>query len=122
MAGTVSKTEITHASVRKITFDWTTTSDGAASATTDHYYTGEILGVAQIPDSGGTQPTNLYDVTVSDGDGVDVLFGLGANLSNAATTYKSHADGLCAVVESKLSLAVANAGNAKGGQTVLFIR
>lgn len=53
---------------------------------------------------------------------VDVLKGLGADLGNAANTYKADSDGLGAVVESKLTLAVTNAGNAKGGKTILFIR
>ena len=85
-------------------------------------YTGEVLRVVQIPDGGGTQPTDLYDVVVNDGDGADVLLGLGANLGNAANTDKVAADKLGVVTNSKLTLAVTNAGNAKGGKTILYIR
>jgi hypothetical protein len=64
----------------------------------------------------------LYDVTVTDGDSIDVLNALGANLSNAATTLKSDQDGLGAVANDTLTLAVTNAGASKGGKTILFIR
>ena len=122
MAGTVTTSEVTHQPVKKIVFDWTSSAGGAADATTTGYYTGRIVYAAQVPDSGGTQPTDAYDVTVVDGGGGDLLAGLGANLSNAANTYKSDANGLGAVVESQLTLAVTNAGNAKGGKTILYIR
>lgn len=122
MAGTVTITEFTHTPLKKIVFTWTSSAGGAADATTTAYLTGRIVYAAQIPDAGGTQPTNAYDVTVNDADSVDVLAGLGANLSNAASTFKAESDGLGAVVESKLTLAVTNAGNAKGGKTILFIR
>lgn len=122
MAGTVATTEITHQPIKKVVFTWTSSAGGAADATTAGYYTGRLIYAAQIPDSGGTQPTDAYDVTVADSDGVDLLKGLGANLSNAATTYKAESDGLGAVVESQLTLAVTNAGNAKGGKTVLYFR
>ena len=122
MAGTVTTTEVTHLLVKKITFAWTTTTDGAASATTTAYFTGDVVGAVQIPGSAGDQPDASYDVAVNDAAGIDVLFGLGANLSNSATTFKAAKDGLGAVVSSQLSLAVTNAGSANTGQTVLFIR
>jgi hypothetical protein len=123
MAGTVTTTEVNWARVKKVTFVWTSSAGGAADATTSQSYTGEIIRAVQIPDSGGTQPTDLYDVVVTDGDGADVLHGTGANLSNAAATNKHGAkDGLGTVVNSTLTLAVTNAGNAKGGKTIVYIR
>ena len=122
MAGTVTTTEVIHGSVKKITFTWLSSAGGAADGACAAALNGRVLYVAQIPDSGGTQPTNAYDVTLVDSDGIDVLKGLGADLSNAANTYKADADGLGAVVESVLTLHVTNAGNAKGGKTVVFIR
>jgi hypothetical protein len=122
MAGTVTISEITHRPVRKVVFTWLSSAGGAADGVTTEYHTGRVIYAAQLPDGGGTQPTDLYDVTVTDGDGVDVLKGLGADLSNAAPTYKADSDGLGAVVESKLTLAVTNAGNAKGGKTLVYIR
>lgn len=122
MAGTVTTTEETVGSIKKITFTWLSSAGGAADATTTGAYNGEILACYQIPDGGGTQPTNLYDVVVNDGNSVDVLFTLGANLSNAANTLKLLKDGLGCVANDTLTLAVTNAGAAKGGKTILFIR
>jgi hypothetical protein len=120
-AGTVTTTEIvTGVSLRKITFTWTSSAGGAADGITTAVLTGEILRVVQIPDGGATQPTDLYDVVVTDSDGADVLHGLGANLSNATATNKD--SGLGSVTNSKLTLAVTNAGNAKAGKTILYIR
>ena len=123
MAGTVTTSEITHTTVKKITFTWTSSAGGAADATTTGYYNGRVIYVAQMPDGGGTQPTNAYDVVVTDSTSVDVLNGTGANLSNAANTYASDlSNGTGAAVETQLTLAVTNAGAAKGGKTILFIR
>ena len=122
MAGTVTTTEETIGSVKKITFTWTSSAGGAADGTTTGYYTGEIVRVVQIPDSGGTQPTNLYDVTVNDDDSADVLLGLGANLVNNANTDKVTKDGLGVVANAQLTLGVTNAGAAKGGKTILYLR
>ena len=122
MAGTVTLTEITHTQPKKITFTWTSSAGGAADGATSGTYSGEIIRAVQVPDSGGTQPTDLYDVVLTDADGADVLHGLGANLSNAAATNKAAKDGLGAVVNSVLTLAVTNAGNAKGGKTIVYLR
>ena len=122
MAGTVTTNETRHRPLQKVEFDWTSSAGGAADATTTGYYSGEVVRVVQIPDGGGTVPSAAYDVVVNDDDGTDVLHGEGANLSESAVTLKTTADGLGAVVESKLTLAVTNAGNAKGGKTILYLR
>lgn len=122
MAGTVTTVEERIGRIHKVKFTWVSSAGGAADATTTDYYTGEIVRAVQIPDSGGTQPTDQYDVVVNDSDSADALYGLGANLSNAATTLKAEKDGLGAVANTKLTLAVTAAGNAKGGQTILYLR
>jgi len=122
MSGTVTKSELTAFSVKKIVFTWLSAADGTATSTTTNPFTGLIQRVVQIPDGGATQPTNLYDVVVNDSDGSDVLHGLGADLSNAATTVKDYTDGVGAVVNSTLSLSVTNAGAAKGGKTIIYLR
>lgn len=122
MAGTVTVSEKRFGSVKKVTFTWSSSAGGAADGATTYAYDGEILEAVQFPDGGGTQPTNLYDVVVNDADGIDVLGGLGANLSNAANTIKQFKDGLLCVAGSALTLAVTNAGDAKGGKVILYIR
>ena len=122
MAGTVVTTEERIGFIHKVKFAWTSSAGGAADATTTGYYTGLLERVVQIPAGGGTQPTDQYDVVVTDSDSADVLGALGANLTNAAQTIKAAKDGLGAVANSQLTLAVTNAGNAKAGTTILCIR
>lgn len=122
MAGTVTVTEQTFTSIKMITFAWTTSAGGAADGATTLVYTGELRQVAQIPGSAGNQPTDAYDMTLLDVNGLDVLFALGANISNAAASQKHANDGLGCVAGSALTLHVTNGGNAKSGTTVVYIR
>lgn len=119
MAGTVVTTEITHTSAKKITFAWTSAS-GAADATTTGAFDGKVVGLTTDPDSGAA-PDDNYDVVVNDADGHDVLLGAGANRDTANTEHVAEAN-LGAVAGSKLTLGITNAGNAKEGVVVLWIR
>lgn len=108
--------------IQKIKWDWASSSAGAVSEQTAQYYNGQIMRVVLSPDSATTtQPTDAYDVTILDSDGYDVLGGLGANLTNAATVYKTQGDGLGCVQSTQLTLTVANAGDTKGGIVVLYL-
>jgi hypothetical protein len=119
---TVTLTEVTHRSVKLIVWDWKATDLGAVVSTTSNYYTGRVLYAAQLPGAAAEQPADAYDLTVTDSNSVDVLKALGANLTNAAPTYKSDKDGLGCVVESKLTLTIAAAGDEGHGKTILYIR
>ena len=121
MAGTVTTTEETHGTVRKITFAWTSSAGGAADATTTYAYSGEVIRLVTVPGTAGNQPTNLYDVVVNDVDGNDVLMGAGANRSNAATEQVL-ASSLGCVANDKLTLGVTNAGDTKQGTVYLYVR
>lgn len=118
-AGTVTTAEITHTSVRKITFTWTSSSGGAADATTTAAFDGRVIGL--ITDPGAAAPTDDYDLAITDADGHDVLLGAGANRDTVNTEYVTEGS-LAGVAGSKLTLAITNAGNAKQGVVVLFIR
>lgn len=128
MAGIVTITESRekknidgYSYVSKIKFDWLSDASGNASQETTLDYDGVILFVVTVPDGGGTAPTALYDITLTDSDGVDVLGGQGANRSGTATEYLNYTNGLGAVSKSRLTLSVANAGNSKGGLLYVFI-
>lgn len=114
--------------VTKYTVDWTSDASGAVSSNAFNVKRGELLQVKFVPDGGGTQPTDLYDVTLVDSNSVDVLAGGGANLSNAASTIKVPSFGATTLYRyyhdgtSTLDLVVANAGNAKGGLLILWVR
>src|SRR3972149_747282 len=106
--GTVTVTEETYGSVKKVLFDWLSVDGGGdagkARKTTTNAYNGVLERAIFVPDGGGTQPTNAYDVTVEDEDGYDVLIGLGADLSNAAAVSKAHSNGLGAVANDKVTV------------------
>ncbi len=121
-AQVVTVTEKKHTSVKQITWDWLCTDLGVVTSATTKAFDGVLERAVFIPDAAGTQPTNSYDVTITDADSVDVLAGLGADLSNSATVVKKHSDGLTAVAGSILTLNVSNAGNAKGGVVILHLR
>ena len=120
MAGTVTKTEKISGSVKKLIFAWTSSAGGAADATSVAAFDGKVIGFTTIPD-GGAAPDDNYDVVVTDVDGHDVLVGAGANRDTSNT---EHVDGanLAAVAGSLLTLAVTNAGNAKSGTVIVWVR
>ena len=128
-AGTVTITHQDHRIMKTITFNWTSTAGGAVEAQTTDVISGQILRVVHIPGTGATQPTNNYDSVVEDSDGLDVLQGTGANVSNAsptdffpALTNGTNGNSIPPAVDSKLTLEIINVGNAKTGSTVLYYR
>lgn len=107
--------------IKKYTISWTSDAAGAASANTT-VLSGSIARINFVPNTGATQPTDLYDVTIKDGDGIDILLGAGADLSNAnATTIIPLISSNKIVVNDKLAIAISNAGNAKTGSITLYI-
>ena len=119
MAGTLTITDQQHRTVQKILLDWLSDSSGNVNGTLTAIVSGILYRVAFIPDGGGTQPTDLYDITLDDADGVDVLAANGANLSNASSSQ--HIDAGRAV-DGKLELKVSNAGDSNGGLVALYVR
>jgi len=127
MAGTlgvVTKTETTHASVKKIVFAWTSGDGdyaGAASGTTTAAYDGQIIGLTTIP--GGTTfvPTDNYDITLKDSEGHDVLLGAGLDRDDTNTEHVT-VTSMAGVAGSKLTFAVAAAGDLNTGVAIVYIR
>ncbi len=120
MAGTVTTTEITHTSLNKLTFAWTSDASGDADGASVEGYDGKIVGLTTIPD-GTDAPTVNYDVVVNDAAGHDVLLGAGANRHNTNTEHVTEGS-LAGVAGNTLTLVVSNAGNAKKGTVILYIR
>ena len=108
--------------MNRIVFSWTSNASGAASGSTTMDYSGVIYRVVFEPGSGATQPTNLYDVTLTDDDGIDILDGAGGDLSNTTTEQLQGLVGVSAVANSKLTLTVSNAGSSKTGTVVVYLR
>lgn len=135
MAVTVTKTALITTNdefktVKKYEIAWTSDASGDASGTTGGLVSGHIVRVVFKPGTAGSQPSAAYDVTLTDSYSVDVLTGLGANLSNSTTTDVCPGveitDGtttsiMPVAVCDILTLTVANAGNTKSGTVVLYV-
>lgn len=66
--------------VKKIICDWVGDSvDGSVPAKVVREFSGVVLRV--VTDPGSVAPTTLYDITLTDSNGIDVLGGAGANRS-----------------------------------------
>ncbi len=124
MAGTVTLTTKHIGAMYKYTLTWISTSSGAASYTTVTPIVGLIQREVFVP-SATAAPTAAYDVTLSDVDSQDILYGKGANLS--ATTALDVILGTSGqkapiAVDDYLALSVSAAGNGKGGKVILYVR
>ena len=119
-AGTVTVSENTVQSVKKITWSWTA-AGGAADQATTAAFDGDLIGFATIPGTAGDQPDDNYDVTITDADGLDVLLGQGANRDETNTEYVARAS-IGAVSGSVLTVNVSNAGTTNKGTVILWLR
>ena len=126
MAGVVIQAGSWSRSVKRWRFDWTCDGVGDADAYTPFVVSGELLRVVFIPVAG---VANLYDVVLTDSDGLDTLGGVGANLSNVTSTH--WAPGLTngaagnfnpTGVDSILRLVVSNGGITQSGIVVIYWR
>lgn len=121
-AGTATRTEVTAGPVKKIVWAWTS-GDGAEGgtviSTTSRSYSGKLIGLTTDP--GAAAPTDNWDLTVTDSAGHDVLLGAGANRDTVTTEHVAEAS-LGAVANSVLTLNITNAGDAKTGEVILWIR
>ena len=72
--------------VTKYSVAWTSDASGNVNGTPVALKRGRLLQVKFVPTNGGTQPSNNYAATLLDGDGIDLLAGKGATLSNTAAS------------------------------------
>lgn len=116
-------------SVSKHTFEWVSDASGNVTMPSSVLVGGIIKRVVFVP--GSPAPTALYDVTLTDSDGVDVLAGQGANLPASGVTQVCPGipfkDGTTTsttqiIVESILTLNVTNAGNATQGKVIVYVQ
>lgn len=127
--GAVGTATVTSATVRDVstrylryTIAWTSSAGGAVSGNTFTVVSGRIVSVRFVPGSGGTQPTDAYDVTLIDTNSVDVLFGAGANLSNTLSTVTRLSPAYFQDGSRVLDLVVANAGDSKTGTVQVLVQ
>ena len=106
--------------MHKVAITVVSAADGTADGISTYAYTGEIVRFVAVPDAGGTQPTDNFDVVLNDQDGYDILAASGANLSNAAAT--TVVTGLGAIANDKIAFAGTNMGDSKGATFHVYIR
>lgn len=125
----VNKSKSINGNVNRIAVSWT--SDAAGVASESIAIDGVILRVQFVPAGGGSQPTSLYDVTLLDEGGQDVLAGQGANLSNSVATSVCPGvpfkDGTTTslvpvAVAEIVTLNISGAGNTKSGSVNIYVR
>lgn len=121
MAGTITFSNSDTRAIQKYTISWTSDASGDATSNTV-VLSGSVARINFVPGSGATQPTDLYDITLKDSDGIDILLGSGADLSNTiATTMIPLISSNRIVINEKLAIAVSNSGNAKTGTITIYL-
>lgn len=119
---TANKTS-TGRSVKMVTFAWTSDASGDVSGgAVSNVVDAEVIAHVSSPNLAGTQPTNLYDVTILDDNSLDILGAQGANMVNTGDNYNFDSKLLGAASASTLTVVVANAGNAKTGTEYIWVR
>tara|TARA_R100001244_G_C5160377_1_gene130924 strand:+ start:697 stop:1074 length:378 start_codon:yes stop_codon:yes gene_type:complete len=123
MAGSITTVTSKKNSVTK--YQMTCVSDASGDVDVDAIpmIQGEIISVHYSP--GGTTPSDNYDLTMVDGNAVDILTGTGANLSNSTHTYVVPALSTYFPVfieEGSYDLVVENLGNAKNCIVTVLVR
>lgn len=118
MAGTFVETYNTWGSVKELYWRITSAAGGSADKSADVPINGRITTLIIEPHATDV-PTNLYDIIIDDDWGLDILDGQGANLVNTTTYIFCPNAGIGTkkidylMCNSKLHVALANAGNAK---------
>lgn len=119
--------------IRKYAVTWTSDASGNVSGNTVTLGAGAIVLVDFTPGTGGVQPSDLYDVTLTDAEGVNVFddgsgsASIGANLSQTTGSKRVPFVGGGSVTYVRQWLPggdytplVTNAGNAKQGTITIY--
>lgn len=115
-AGSCTATTVTRQNVSTITYVCTGDASTGSYPTkvSDAAVRGWVVLVDTVP--GSTQPTTLYDITLSNGDGIDVMAGKLADRS-ATLAERAYPSG-AAWVDGTLTLAITNNSVASARVTV----
>lgn len=102
--------------VRKYVVSWTSDASGDATATLP--LDGAIMRVVTNPDDTAA-PTDNYDVTIVDGDGLDLLNseGLDRDTLNSEQIFPTNPP----FHNGDVTVTIANAGNTKAGTVTLYV-
>ena len=81
VVGELSETRTT----QKLKLTCTSDANGIVTAITDYYVSGYSGRAIVIPGTGGDEPTNAFNITLKDEQGIDVLYAAGIDSSSAAS-------------------------------------
>ena len=135
-AGTLTETPPNNADrfnrpIQKYSYAWTSDASGNVERYTTSAINGALVNVEIVPDSGGSAPTANYDLVINDASGVDVLAGGGGNLSaTVPSRLRPHFSQTISAVSypfevcvyEQLQIVISNAGNAKSGTIIIYVR
>lgn len=116
--------------IAKKIVDWVSDSTGGTVSQSIGRISGSIIALETNPDDSAA-PSDNYDITLEDEQGLDVLLGLGADRHTTTTqkvqilaeltinsnTYASHPP-----VCDDLTFKIAAAGNSKKGRAIIYYR
>ena len=129
-AAVVSVTARRHGSIRIAVIDWVSSDTGTATATVN--LDGQLLKFVTNP--GAVAPTDSYDITLVDEDGLDVANGLLADrdTANSEVVYPfaevtlggtgTDAAALPLYHGGPVTFTLASAGDTKAGQLKVYMR
>lgn len=124
-AGSLTVPTVTYvgAGVRRWQSTWTSTAGGAVSGNTLGIPSGDVFQIEFVPGTGGTQPTDLYDVQLNTGVGTVNLLGTsGDNLSQTTSKIVQLVPPYFHDGMAELDLVIANAGASKTGTVIVWVR
>lgn len=111
----------------KVEWAWTSSAGGFWQSGTSKQVTGFLIG-AKFKPSTSAVPTALYDVTVLNADGMDVLNSTGLNLPSGVTdpanmrSPMTDDGGYPYLWQETVAPKVENAGAAKSGTVILYMK
>jgi len=124
MAGTATLTSTTHGSPGRYTamsthsFALTSTSGGAVSGNAKTVSAGKLVQVQIVPGSG---VTDLFDLTLLNAAGIDLLAGAGADLAAASAKMLICDPPVVLTTDLTIDAVLANAGNVKTVTVTLYV-
>ncbi len=121
--------------IKRIICDWVSDASAGTASGTTRKIVGELIKGVTDPAASTSDPTDNYDITITDEKSVDVLAACKKGLADRDTANNEQQyflilnDDTSAlstakhpVVCDKLTVAVAAAGNSKAGQLILYYR
>ena len=100
---------------------WTATAGGDVSGNAFSTVRGKLLSVKFVPGTAGDIPSDLYDVTMVDGNGIDLLNGAGQNLSHDLGSYVVYNPPIYLDGTGTLDFVIASAGASTKGTIYIWV-